>query len=327
MPEIAQSALFAHTPDGTRLPVIDLTNPIFAVPQSDAELNALAATALAQETRRGPVQRFFIRMALKLAARRSRLVAALQAANDGFLSGIATYVMKLGPDNLLPPFDTPIDKGMLRSPIVASLRIRLQQVATLLAEAVAPKLAADPQKPLCLLEIAGGPSSDALNALLLLEQRGLLAGRKVRIEIYDLDSEGPAFAASMLEALKAAPLAGRDILCHHSTGNWSDTAGLRGLLNSIPSDAIVAATSEGGLFEYGSDADISGVLRELAPRVDIVTGSVTRNDQLNRLLRLHSPSTVPRGLDRFAALIGPSGYRIARSRPCPLSDQVLLTRS
>lgn len=323
-----ESRLFATAPDGTRLPVIDLTDSAFAVPETDAELEALAASALAAEEKRGPIQRFLIGLVLKLVARNSRVIAALQAASKGYLTGIATYVMKLGPDNLVPPFDTDIDKAVLRAPVVTSMRIRLEQVATLLAEALAPLLAADPTAPLHLLEIAGGPSADGLNALLFLEQKGLLAGRQVTVDIYDLDGDGPAFAAAMLEALKAGKLAGREIVCRHITGNWSDAARLAEAVAAIPAGAVVAATSEGGLFEYGSDADITGALRVLALRVDIVTGSVTRNDRLNRLMKLHSQApTVARGLERFAELIAPTGYRIARSRPCPLSDQVLLTRS
>jgi hypothetical protein len=36
---------------------------------------------------------------------------------------------------------------------------------------------------------------------------------------------------------------------------------------------------------------------------------------------------IPRGLDRFGALIAPTGWRIARSAGAVLSDQVLLVRT
>jgi hypothetical protein len=283
---------------------------------------------LREEERRGPLQQALIALALRVFARRSRLLAGLQAANTGFLSGIPTYVLKLGPANLVPPYDGRIDREVVKSPLVAGMRIRLHQVAGLLADALAPRLAADPAAPLHLVEIAGGPSADALNALILLNAGGLLGQRAVRITIYDIDSDGPAFAAAMLAALQAGPLAGRDIAIAHVPGNWSDTAALARLLADIPPAAILAATSEGGLFEYGSDTDISGCLEALAPRVPIVTGSVTRNDRLNQLIRRHSGArVVMRGLERFAAIVAPTGYAIARSRPSPLSDQVLLTRA
>ena len=319
--------LFATAPDGTRLPVLDITHPAFAVPESDADIAALGAAALKEEESRGPVQRLLMGFFMRRLARTSRILAALQAANEGYLSGIATYVMKLGPDNVVPPYDSPIDKRVLQTPIVTGMRVRLHQTAWLLADALAPELTGN-ARPLVLLEIAGGPSADALNALLLLEQRGLLAGRRSQIVVYDIDSDGPAFAASLLAALQDGPLAGREIVLRHTIGDWSDRAALSAVLAELPADAVLAATSEGGLFEYGSDEDIAAVLTVLAPRVGIVTGSVTRDDRLIQLMRrVSAPLTVPRGLQRFGHVIARTGYRVERSRPSPLSDQVLLTRS
>jgi hypothetical protein len=319
--------LFATAPDGTRLPVIDITDPAFAIP-TDAQMDTLAADALKEEERRGPLQRFLIGLALKAMARRSRLIAAMQTANSGFMPGLATYVMKLGPTNLVPPYDTEIDRQIERSALVMGMRVRLRQVAELLAEGLAPALAAQPGQPLTILDIAGGPSGDALNALILLAQQALIAGRPIRIAIYDIDTEGPAFAKAMLDALKTGSLSGCDVDVTHVPGSWSDEKHISALLDSIPDTALVAATSEGGLFEYGSDEDIRRCLTALAPRVGLVAGSVTRDDRLNRLMRRHSGAkVVMRGLERFAALVEPIGYRIAASRPNPLSDQVLLTRS
>lgn len=323
----AEPRLFAVAPDGTRLPVIDITNPAFAVADSPAEIAELGRQALREEEALGPVQWFFVGLMMKLLARRSPLIAAVQAANSSYMSGIHTYVLKLGPDNLVPPYDGEIDRRVAASATVTGMRVRLKQVATLLAEALGERLTAAPGAPVEILEIAGGPSSATLNALLLLEQRGELAGHRVTVTIYDVDEAGPAFARQMLETLRGGPLAGRDIELVHVAGNWSDTAALGRVLDAVPDGTIVAATSEGGLFEYGSDADIAGVMAVLARRVDIVTGSVTRNDALNQKMRRHSAARViMRGLERFGALVAPAGYRIATSLPCPLSDQVLLRR-
>jgi hypothetical protein len=265
---------------------------------------------------------------MKLLARRSPLIAAVQAANSSYMSGIHTYVLKLGPANLVPPYDSDLDRRIASSATVTGMRVRLAQVATLLADALGERMGAAPRAPVEILEIAGGPSSATLNALLLLEQRGLLAGHEVRITIYDIDEAGPAFAREMLDVLKQGPLAGRAIDLVHVAGNWSDAAALGRVVATVPEGAIFAATSEGGLFEYGSDADIGGVMDVLAPRADFVTGSVTRDDTLNRKLRRHSAAKViMRGLDRFAGLVAPAGYRIVRSLPSPLSDQVLLART
>jgi hypothetical protein len=253
-------------------------------------------------------------------------VAALRAARRGFLHGIPTYVLKLGPDNLVPPYATEIDRRVAETPVVVSMRLRLAQVAALLAEGLVPLLA-DNGRPLILLEIAGGPSADALNALIHLHKRGLLEGRPTQVMVYDLDADGPAFAAAMLAALKTGPLAGCDTSLTHVPGNWSDHAALGRLVADLPAESVIAATSEGGLFEYGADAEIAAVLRVLAPRVPLVTGSVTRDGELNRRLRRQASSNVvPRGLDRFAALLAGSGYRIAETRGAVLSDQVRLER-
>jgi len=319
--------LFAETSDGARLPVLDLSLPEFATPSAPAEIEAMAAAALAEEKKRGPVQRFLLRFVMKSIAKQSRLVAALQAANAGYLSGIPTYVLKLGAANLVPPYASEIDKRVADAPTVRSLRLRLAQIVELLSAGLTPLLTGN-QRPLVLLEIAGGPSADALNTLIRLEAEGLLQGRSTEILIYDLDTEGPAFAGAMLAALKTGPLAGRDITLRHVPGNWADTVALKAVIDGIPADAVIAATSEGGLFEYGSDSDILGALKTLVPRADIVTGSVTRDGELNALMKRHSSAnTRPRGLERFAQLIAPSGYRLVQSAGAVLSDQVLLARS
>jgi hypothetical protein len=323
-----RARLFAEAPDGTMLPVIDVTDPAFAVPSSDAELAALAERALRAEERRGPVQRFVMGLALKGLAKRSRLVAALQAAHGGYLAGLPTYVMKLGPANLLPPYDTDLDRTLLESPTVASMRVRLAQVAHLLAGGLAPLLRERPGAPLGLLDIAGGPSADALNALVLLARDGLLAGRRAEVVTYDLDAAGPAFGMRMLAALQSGPLAGLDVAMRHVPGRWEDAGTLGAALAALPPQAIVAATSEGGLFEYGSDAAIVDVLRVLSTRCEVVAGSVTRDDRLGALLRRQMRTkTIPRGLAPFGALAAVADYAVAASRPAPLSDQVLLTRS
>lgn len=320
--------LFAEAPDGNRLPVIDVTDPAFAVPSSEPEIAQLREQALREEERRGPLQRLVFSVLLRGLRKRSRLVAALQAARGGYLAGLPTYVMKLGPDNLVPPYDTDIDRRLLAAPAVTSMRIRLHQVSRLLAEGLASHLRAAPFAPLAILDIAGGPSADSLNALVLLTPDGLLDGRTAEIVAYDLDSDGPAFGQRLLAALTTGPLAGRAVRFRHVAGSWDDAAALGAVLDTIPAGAVVAATSEGGLFEYGTDQAIVGALRVLAPRCPVVTGSVTRDDKLDALLRRQSLArTVPRGLDRFARLAEAGGYAIARSLQSPLSDQVLLARS
>jgi hypothetical protein len=94
--------------------------------------------------------------------------------------------------------------------------------------------------------------------------------------------------------------------------------------------ALVAVSSEGGLFEYGSDDDITRNLRALAASSGpdlFVVGSVTRDDEAIRVLKLTSTlATRPRGLPVFSELVERAGWRITRSIARPFSDQVRLER-
>ena len=66
---------------------------------------------------------------------------AVRCAKTTFLDGMSTYVMKLGADNLPPPYDSPIDRRMAASPHLTLLRLRTQQVARLIADALVAELA------------------------------------------------------------------------------------------------------------------------------------------------------------------------------------------
>ncbi len=90
--------------------------------------------------------------------------------------------------------------------------------------------------------------------------------------------------------------------------------------------AIVAASSEGGLFEYGSDAAIVANLEALqAGNVTLVAGSITSSDEARRRMITASRfKLIPRGLEGFTPLAARAGYRIAQAETAQLSDQVLL---
>ena len=49
--------------------------------------------------------------------------------------------MKLGAENLVPPYDTPVDRRLAGSPHIVLLRLRMQQVAQLVAAGIADDLA------------------------------------------------------------------------------------------------------------------------------------------------------------------------------------------
>jgi hypothetical protein len=323
----------ARTREGFDLPVIDVTNPRFAVPDDPATLRAVQDALAGEERRRRRIPRFIMRLLLARAARKSRLVRAMFDSDKGYLDGMSTYVMKLGVDNLVPPYDTPMDRRFVASPHMLLMRLRMQQIARLIAEGIAEDLAAaGAGAPLGLINIGGGPALDSINALILLRRaRPDLMNRAIGIEVLDSSQDGAFFGANALAALKApgAPLAGLDIVLRHHGYDWDRPALLDALVERLASEgAIVAASSEGALFEYGSDAAIVGNLRALRRNgtgVRLVAGSVTRADETRRRLIAQTRfKLIPRGLAGFAPLAAQAGFRVAKVESALLSDQVLL---
>jgi hypothetical protein len=322
--------VFATTADGLRLPVIDVTHPAFALADDPASLAARRDAFLAWDRRNRRMPTIVTRLLMRLAARRSSLLRKILAADNEYLDSITTYMLKLGVDHLPPGFDGPIDRKVAAAPHMALVRLRMQQIARLLAEALLAPLAAAPDAPLHLVNIAGGPALDSINALIMLARRhATLIHRPIAIHVFDAHQDGPAFGARALVALTAsgAPLHGIAVQFKHHAYDWNDTAPLARLLAGFAGHgAITAASSEGGLFEYGSDDAIVANLTALARAgVPIVAGSVTSSSALRkRMIAQANFRLFPRGLEGFAPLAERSGYAIAESRTAVMSEQVLL---
>jgi hypothetical protein len=267
---------------------------------------------------------------LRRAASQSRLVHAIFASDSGYLDGMSTYVMKLGLDNLVPPYDTPIDRRLAASPHVTLLRLRTQQIAHLLADGLVDHLAGAAGAPLHLVNIGGGPALDSLNALILLRRaRRDLMQRPVVIHVLDSAVDGPFFGANALAALQASgrPLHGLDVAWQHRNYDWNEPAALADLVRELANArGVIAASSEGALFEYGSDAAIVANLEALrSAGARLVAGSVTRDDETRRRMIAETQfRLIPRGLAGFAPLATRAGFAIAKAEPAWLSDQVLL---
>jgi hypothetical protein len=331
-PRESDGMIYAKTREGFDLPVIDITNPRFAVPDDPAAARELYDAFTEGERRRRRIPQFIMRMMLARAAKKSRLVRALFKSDSGFLDGLSTYVMKLGADNLVPPYDSPMDRRFAASPHVVLLRLRMQQIARLLAEGLVDDLAAAEAAPLSLINIGGGPALDSINALILLRRaRPDLLNRRIAIEALDTSRDGAFFGANALAALRAhqGPLEGLDIGMRHHDYDWDQPAALASLVEKLLSaGAIVAASSEGALFEYGSDQAIVAnlqALRASGSGVRCVAGSVTCVDETRRRMIAETRiKLVPRGIAGFAPLVAQAGFRIAEVESALLSDQVLL---
>jgi len=326
----SRAVVFATTADGLRLPVIDVTHPAFAVPDDPASLAARRDAFLAWDRRNRRTPTIVTRLLMRMGARRSPLLRRILKSDNGYLDSITTYMVKLGADHLPPGFDGPVDRKVAAAPHMTLVRLRMQQIARLLAEALVAPLGDAPDAPLHLVNIAGGPALDSSNALIILAREyATLIHRPIAIHVFDAQQDGPTFGARALLALAApgGPLHGLEVKFQHHPYDWNDTAPLAHLLAELAARrAIIAASSEGGLFEYGTDDAIVANLTALARAgVPIVAGSVTSSSEVRkRMLAQTTFRLFPRGLEGFAPLAEQSGYAIAESRTAVVSEQVLL---
>lgn len=323
-----------RTRDGLELPVVDVTHPSFRVDLGEAEQRALVADFVAQDERLARLPRFLRRMLLRVALRRSVVGRGILASRGTFLSALGTYLLKLRPEDL-GPAAAPIDRRILTGLPAVAARLRLQDMARLMAEALLPRLRAAPGRPLHFLDLAGGTAIDALNALLVLRSEAAdVLARPIAIDVLDRDAEGPELGRRALRALQeeGAPLHGTSVELRHLPWDWAKGGGGGATLSAAAAaasgaGAIAIASSEGGLFEYGADGDVVETLTRLrGGDVVAVVGSVTRaDDPVRRLHRDGGAAIRPRGLEVFRALVAPAGWRVQRAIERPFSDHVTLT--
>jgi hypothetical protein len=210
----------------------------------------------------------------------------------------------------------------------------MQDLAEVLAAALVPLLAARPGRPLWLLNLAGGPAMDSLNALLRLQRADpvLLQGREVRVLVMDRDEKGPAFGRSALERWLSpgGPLQGLSIDFEHTPYDWNDMSGMDRALAGVPPAALLALSSEGGLFDYGDDERVLAHLRLLGdrgPAHTMVSGTLSSPDRAGRLLNQGSLAIHPRSVKALELLASRSGWRVVEARQRPLNTVFSLERA
>lgn len=324
---------YATSSDGLELPVIDVTHPAFELHVSEEEQRAQVKEFLHHGIPFSFLPASVRKKLLQILLRGSRLAEGIQKSQGGFMTGLDTYLLKIGPEMLGEAYANSIDRKIAAALPSLGVRLRLQDVAQLMADALAPALASQPTRPVHFLNIGGGPAIDSLNALLLLKKRNsdMFAERRVFIDVLDLDQAGPAFGKAALNSLsdKEGPLHAWQISFRHLPYNWARPEDLKPVMSEVQGRGSLAiCSSEGGLFEYGSDEEIQanlGMLRSLRELVAVV-GSVTRADEASqRLQQTNRASLRPRGLAVFRELVKQVGWDVARAIERPFSDQVLLT--
>jgi len=184
-PNKRPGVVYALTKDGVELPVIDITHPVFSLNIRDAEQSALV-----QKFLREPIPFHFLprrlrAVLLQFFLRNSMLAEGIRRSQDTFMTGMHTYLLKLGPDMLPTAYANPIDRRIAVSLPAVAVRLRVQDVAGLMAETAIASLSSSPSRSLTFLNIAGGPAIDSLNTLILLckNHPGIFAEREIFLDI------------------------------------------------------------------------------------------------------------------------------------------------
>jgi hypothetical protein len=249
---------YAFTLNGVELPVLDITHPYFKSCTDEKILKNLLpyveknAEKNAEKFEKIPA---FIKRFL---AKRSFAMAELLEHDEEntFASGMTTLMMKLGPQLIGKGkkrfWDRQVNKGF--GSLV--IRMRVRELCKCQAETLVPLLLKYPEKDICFINIAGGAASDSINTLILIQEKDpkLLQGRKIEINVLDIDTFGPAFAKDSIAALTGQ--GGRfkelNISFRHIHYDWNNTVQLAELL-SERNEWLQVCSSEGGLFEYCND--------------------------------------------------------------------------
>ena len=313
---------YAVSDDGIELPVIDVTHEAFACDVSPAALSTLIDDSVRDLARVKNTPPEMLRAILS----QSMLAQGWMQSVGSFMSGMTTYLNRLGPENLGDGYASSIDRRMAAGLMALSFRLRLRDLARLGADALETALAVPDGRPILLLNIGGGAAADTLNSLILVnkEHPQRLRHRQCSIVVLDLDDAGPHFGGRALAALLAAgaPLAGLAVTYRHVRYDWSDAARLRNTLAAMGEIGVGICSSEGALFDYGSDEDIVAnlaALRECTPPAFVVVGSVVRDTGTldPRLMATTEPGGRPLirylGLEAFRVLAERAGWSVERT--------------
>ena len=260
---------YAFTKDGIELPVLDITHPLFvsSIDEEKLERNireiAPEAKKRAESFKKLPL---FIKRFL---SKRSFIMAGMMDMTTGneYVTGLSTMVMKLGPGFIGKGRRKLLDRLGSRAIGAVMVRMRTRDISGFLANSIKGSLKTFPGKDLCLVNIGGGTATDSLNALILVLKSDpeLISGKKIELNILDVDDYGPYFAISSARELISdeGALKGISLSCRHIDYNWRDVTGLDELLKER-AEWVTLFSSEGGIFEYGEEEDIINTLRVIS---------------------------------------------------------------
>ena len=240
--------LYAAFENDIQIPILDITHPLFnaSIDEQAYHLSCLKSARSIESLKKMPgfIRNIFVKMS---------------NVDNSHLSGMRTLLYKLGPDlsrGIKLGFR---DKWAVKQTSFMGLRIRLRDLCRRQSKILQPQLKLFPERNLCFFNIAGGAATDSINTLILIQESDpeLLKGRKIEINILDIDTYGPNFAKRCIDVLKqpGERFHGLNITLNIIHYDWSQPEALR-KMSLERSDWIQLCSSEGGLFEYGSNSEI-----------------------------------------------------------------------
>ena len=332
---------YAWSDVGIELPAIDVTHHSFGIDLDEAALSAMTAEASRDMSQRERVPKILQRIVMASMYRRSIMVRHIARSRGRYLDGLGTYLLKLGVENLGRGFAGRIDRRLAASIVSVSARLRLRDSARLLADAAEEILAAQPalsERRLAgaihFVNIGGGAAADSFNAVLLLhrDHPEVLAGRRVIIHVLDREGSAPLFGMRAVSALRepGAALSDVDVQYRSIPYDWNKATDLAGFLDALVPGPVLGS-SEGGLFEYGSDQEIIEnleIFARHAPPDAVFVGTISRTDgEAGQINFATGAAVVRRELSDLDRLAGRAGWAVDRVIDCPLSRSVLLKRA
>jgi hypothetical protein len=317
---------YAFTDSGIELPILDITHPLFKASTNKANLERLRNTIEKTGDKMVIHLKAMPSFLKNFLAQHSYIIAGFLSINkeNNFLSGISTLMMKLGPGLIGNGIGKIFERRASRSISSVTLRVRIQDICELETEALIPQLTQWPEKNLCFINIGGGTASDSINTLILLLKKNpsLLKTRKIEINVLDMDTFGPGFGNNCIESLKTPDqyFHHLDISFRYMKYNWNDPSGMEGLLTERK-DWVTLCSSEGGLFEYGTNEDIISNLNLLYDRTgddvkiagSLIKDSLTVDKGMLTILEKTSINTRLLGMNGLKEILNKTQWVIYRA--------------
>jgi hypothetical protein len=144
---------YPYAEDGVELPVVDITNPAFALDIDEQRLPEFTRQQVESMERwsRAPA---FVR------AWFSRNSVLMGSGKGGVLDGMTTYLYKLGPENLGSGYTRRMDARVAANIMAVAVRLRFRDLVRMLADDLSTK-AARTQGTIDMLNLAGGTAMDS----------------------------------------------------------------------------------------------------------------------------------------------------------------------